>query len=84
MDQLLKSYKKYKRIIIITDLWVHDKDLKDFKNLFKKCVYEDKIEVTIIGISQDANSHLAKIVSYEKGSNYYNILKNNDLEKKFS
>ncbi len=81
MEQLLESYKKHKRIIIITDLWAHDNDLKDFQNLFKKCVNEKKIEVTIIGISQDANSHLAKIVSYERGCNYYNVLESNDLEK---
>ena len=81
MEQLLESTKKSKRIILITDLWAHDSDLKDFKELFHKCVYEDEIEVTIIGISQDANSHLAKVVSYEKGCNYYNVLESNDLEK---
>jgi len=81
MDQLLESTKKHKRIILITDLWAHDDDLKDFKALFNKCVYEDNIEVSIIGISQDANSHLAKIVSYEKGCNYYNVLESKDLEK---
>ena len=81
MEQLLESTKKHKRIILITDLWAHDNDLKDFKELFKKCVYEEQIEVSIIGISQDANSHLAKIVSYEKGCNYYNVLESQDLEK---
>ena len=81
MDQLLESTKKHKRIILITDLWAHDNELKDFKELFNKCVYEDNIEVSIIGISQDANSHLAKIVSYEKGCNYYNVLESQDLEK---
>ena len=81
MEQLLESTKKHKRIILITDLWAHDNDLKYFKELFNKCVYEDNIEVSIIGISQDANSHLAKIVSYEKGCNYYNVLESKDLEK---
>ena len=81
MDQLLESTKKHKRIILITDLWAHDNDLKDFKELFNKYVYEDNIEVSIIGISQDANSHLAKIVSYERGCNYYNVLESKDLEK---
>lgn len=81
MQQLLESTKKNKRIIIITDLWAHDNDLKQFEELFKKCVHEDQIEITIIGISQDANSHLAKIVAYEKGCNYYNVLDENDLEK---
>ena len=81
MEQLLESTKKHKRIILITDLWAHDQDLKDFKELFKKCVYEDQIEVSIIGISQDANSHLAKIVSYERGCNYYNVLESEDIEK---
>ena len=81
MDQLEHSEKKNKRIIIITDLWAHDQQLKDFKELFKKCVYENKIEITIIGISQDANSHLAEIVAYEKGCNYYNVLYSGDLEK---
>ena len=61
-QQLLESIKVNKRIILITDLWAHDNDLKDFKELFKKCVNEEHIEVTIIGISQDANSHLAKIL----------------------
>ena len=80
-QQLLESIKVNKRIILITDLWAHDNDLKDFKELFKKCVNEEHIEVTIIGISQDANSHLAKIVAYERGCNYYNVLKSEDLEK---
>ena len=81
MEQLLESTKKNKRIIIITDLWAHDDDLKQFTELFKKCVHQDNIEITIIGISQDANSHLAKIVAYEKECNYYNVLDDNDLEK---
>jgi len=81
MEQLEHSEKKNKRIIIITDLWAHDSELSNFKKLFKKCVHEDKIEITIIGISQDANSHLAEVVSYEKGCNYYNVLYSNDLEK---
>ena len=81
MDQLKCSEKKNKRIIIITDLWAHDNQLTDFKELFKKCVHEEKIEITIIGISQDANSHLAQVVAYEKGCNYYNVLNSSDLEK---
>jgi hypothetical protein len=81
MQQLLESRKKNKRIILITDLWAHDDDLKQFKQLFKRCVHECDIEITIIGISQDANSHLAKIVAYEKGCNYYNVLDEKDLEK---
>ena len=81
MEQLEHSEKKNKRIIIITDLWAHDSELSNFKKLFKKCVHENKIEITIIGISQDANSHLAEVVSYEKGCNYYNVLYSNDLEK---
>ena len=81
MEQLEHSEKKNKRIIIITDLWAHDSDLSDFKKLFKKCVHEDKIEITIIGISQDANCHLAEVVAYEEGCNYYNVLYSDDLEK---
>ena len=81
MEQLEHSEKKNKRIIIITDLWAHDYQLSNFKELFKKCVHENKIEITIIGISQDANSHLAEVVAYEKGCNYYNVLYPNDLEK---
>ena len=81
MEQLEHSEKKNKRIIIITDLWAHDSQLSNFKELFKKCVHENKIEITIIGISQDANSHLAEVVAYEKGCNYYNVLYPNDLEK---
>ena len=81
MLQLIESTKKNKRIFIITDLWAHDNDLKDFEKLFKECVNEKNIEITIIGISQDANSHLAKIVSYERGCNYYNVLKSSDLDK---
>ena len=57
MNQLLESTKKNKRIILITDLWAHDGDLKQFKELFKNCVHEWDVEITIIGISQDANSH---------------------------
>ena len=81
MEQLEHSEKKNKRIIIITDLWAHDSQLSNFKELFKKCVHENKIEITIIGISQDANSHLAEVVAYEKGCNYYNVLYPTDLEK---
>ena len=81
MEQLEHSEKKNKRIIIITDLWAHDSQLSNFKELFKKCVHENKIEITIIGISQDANSHLAEVVAYEKGCNYYNVLYPSDLEK---
>ena len=81
MNQLLESTKKNRRIILITDLWAHDSDLKEFKELFKKCVHEKNIEITIIGISQDANSHLAQIVAYEKGCNYYNVLDESDLER---
>ena len=80
MQQLEHSTKKNKRIIIITDLWAHDKT-SNFEELFKKCVHEKKIEITIIGISQDANSHLAELVAYEKGCNYYNVLNSDDLEK---
>jgi hypothetical protein len=81
MNQLLDTTKKNRRIILITDLWAHDSDLKEFKELFKKCVHEKNIEITIIGISQDANSHLAQIVAYEKGCNYYNVLDESDLER---
>ena len=81
MEQLLESTKKNKRIIIITDLWAHDTDFRNFEKLFKKCVHENQIEITIIGISQDANSHLAEIVSYDRGCNYFNVLNSNDLDK---
>ena len=40
MNQLLESTKKNKRIILITDLWAHDGDLKQFEELFKNCVHE--------------------------------------------
>lgn len=81
MKQLEKSIKKNKRIIIITDLWAHDRDLQNFKKLFKECVNEKHIELTLIGISQDANSHLAEIVTYERGCSYFNVLTSKDLEK---
>lgn len=58
----------------------YDNNLKEFKKLFTECVNERNIEIVIIGISQDANSNLAKIVHMKKGCYYYNVLKDIDLD----
>ena len=76
-----QSQQKNTRIIIITDLSAHDTYFWDFENLFKKYVHEGQIEITIIGISQNNNSHLSEIISYDRWYNFFNVLDSNDLKK---
>ena len=70
---------KYQRIIMITDVEYCDDNDKLF-DLFKKCVEEKKISITIIAISRNSNLSLADKVSHFKGCNYFPITKTSELE----
>ena len=78
IDNLKKSKKKNKRIILITDM-AYEKNDKLF-DLYKKCTNELNIPITIIAISSDSNSELANALSIEKGCNYFTAQKDSDLE----
>ena len=78
IDNLKKSKKKNKRIILITDM-AYEKNDKLIE-LYKKCTNELKIPITIMAISSDSNSELAYSLSVEKGCNYFTIQKDYDLE----
>ena len=68
-----------KRIIMITDVeyWDNNNELFD---LFKKCVEEKGISITIIAISEESNLTLADKVCHFKGCNYFSITKSSELE----
>ena len=74
-----KSIKKNKRIIMITDVDYYDEDDGLFK-LFKTCVEEKGISITIIAISSNSNLTLADKVCKYKGCNYFSITQSSDLE----
>ena len=78
IDNLKKSKKKNKRIVLITDM-AYEKNDKLIE-LYKKCTNELKIPITIMAISSDSNSELAYSLSVEKGCNYFTIQKDYDLE----
>ena len=71
--------KNKKRIIMITDVDYYDNNDELF-NLFKKCVEEKNISITIIAISQNSNLSLADKISNFKGCNYFPITKSSELE----
>ena len=71
--------KKEKRIVMITDIEYDDND-NELLKLFKKCVEEKKISITIIAISSESNISLANKVSHFKGCNYFPITKTEELE----
>ena len=71
--------KNKKRIIMITDVDYYDNNDNLF-NLFKKCVEEKNISITIIAISQNSNLSLADKISNFKGCNYFPITKSSELE----
>lgn len=71
--------KKEKRIIMITDACYNDKDNSLF-NLYKQCVEEKGVSITIMAISSESNLILADTLSHFKGCNYFPITKSSDLE----
>jgi hypothetical protein len=71
--------KKEKRIIMITDAAYTDVNDELFL-LFKQCVEEEGISITIMAISSESNLILADKVSHFKGCNYFPIVKSSDLE----
>ena len=73
------NFKKEKRIIMITDAAYNDINDELF-NLFKQCVEEKGVSITIMAISSDSNLTLADKLSHFKGCNYFPITKSSDLE----
>jgi len=71
--------KKEKRIVMITDAVYKDSNDK-LLNLFKQCVEEKGISITIMAISSESNLTLADKLSHFKGCNYFPICKSSDLE----
>ena len=73
------NVKKEKRIIMITDAAYEDID-DELLNLFKLCVEEKGVSITIMAISSNSNLTLADKLSHFKGCNYFPITKSSDLE----
>ena len=71
--------KKEKRIIMITDAYYSDNDDK-LMNLFKQCVEEKEVSITIMAISSESNLSLADKLCHFKGCNYFPITNSSDLE----
>ena len=71
--------KKEKRIIMITDAAYNDVN-NSLLNLFKQCVEEKGVSITIMAISSESNLSLADKLSHFKGCNYFPITKSSDLE----
>ena len=71
--------KKEKRIVMITDANYNDKN-NILLNLFKQCVEEKGISITLMAISSESNLSLADKLSHFKGCNYFPIAKSSDLE----
>jgi hypothetical protein len=70
---------KEKRIILITDAAYNDLNDNLF-NLFRQCVEERGIPITIMCISSESNLSLADKVCNFKGCNYFPICKSSDLD----
>ena len=70
---------KERRIILITDAAYNDLNDNLF-NLFRQCVEEKHISVTIMCISSESNLALADKVCNFKGCNYFPICKSSDLD----
>ena len=79
MDNLNINDKE-NRIIMITDVDYNDHNDKLLK-LFKECVEEKNISITIIAISRNSVLSLADKVCQFKGCNYFSITKSSELEK---
>ena len=70
---------KEKRIILITDAAYNDLNDNLFY-LFRQCVEERGISITIMCISSESNLALADKVCNFKGCNYFPICKSSDLD----
>ena len=73
-----ESSNTFNRIIFITDMESFDDN--NFINLYKNLANE-KIYITVLGISKHFNTQLQEQISHTKGSNYYIIEAMSDLEK---
>ena len=71
--------KKEKRIIMITDAYYSDDDNK-LMNLFRQCVEEKGVSITLMAISSESNLSLADKLCHFKGCNYFPITNSSDLE----
>ena len=71
--------KKEKRIVMITDAAYNDVN-DTLLNLFKQCVEEKGVSITIMAISSESNLSLADKLSHFKGCNYFPIVNSSDLE----
>ena len=71
--------KKEKRIVMITDADYYDTN-DTLLNLFKQCVEEKGVSITIIAISSESKLSLADKLSHFKGCNYFPIANSSDLE----
>ena len=71
--------KREKRIVMITDAIYNDRN-NILLNLFKKCVEEKDVSITLMAISSESNLSLADKLSHFKGCNYFPIAKSSDLE----
>ena len=81
MDNISINEKENKenRIIMITDVDYDDYDDKLLK-IFKKCVDEKNVSITIIAISKNSNLSLADKVCKLRGCNYFSVAKGYELE----
>ena len=77
-EQLKTSKSKNKRIILITDVCGMSEE--KFVNFFSEIVNKHNIFVTIIAISEQSDTKIANLVSYNKGCNYYVVTKSEHLE----
>ena len=71
--------KREKRIVMITDANYNDRN-DILLNLFKKCIEEKDVSITLMAISSESNLSLADKLSHFKGCNYFPITKSSDLE----
>ena len=78
IENLKESKNKNKRIIIISDM--NYKENEKINEIYKKCVYEYNIPITIIVISNECNIKLTYDLSINKNCNYFIIYKNEDLD----
>ena len=74
-----KNTKKDKRIIMIADV-DYDDENDDLLTLFKTCVEEKGISITVIAISSNSNLTLADKICKYKGCNYFSITQSSELE----
>ena len=70
---------KQKRIIMITDV-EYEVNTNELLELFKQCVEEKGISITIIAINSRRNQDICDKISQFKGCNYFHIQNASDLE----